>query len=70
MAHAQRRAGWRVTKEDFVLSQDADAPRSRVREIKPHTSEELLSLVLSSLDDDKAEEVVVIPLQGSRLPTS
>jgi ribosome-associated protein len=61
----------RATKEDDVLSQSADAAHdaaasgARVKSAPaPVTSDSLLERILASLDDDKAEEIVSIPLRG------
>ena len=61
----------RATQEDNVLFQTAKAARSDAAGPVPMTakpvevqSEELLARILSSLDDDKAEDVVVIDLRG------
>lgn len=64
----------RVVKEDNVLSQaqeavrgaaapDAAGSRMTGSDVKP-TSDELLGHILTSLDDDKAEEIVKIDLRG------
>jgi len=52
--------------EDITLSQDvpsAQGPATTVAE-GSLTSDQILSLVMTSLDDDKAEEVVSIDLRG------
>ena len=52
--------------EDYTLSQDAPSagrPTS-TQQTSQHTSDDMLALVLNSLDDDKAEEVVTIDLRG------
>ncbi len=52
--------------EDYTLSQDAPSagrPTS-TQQTSQHTSDDMLALVLNSLDDDKAEEVVSIDLRG------
>lgn len=61
----------RATQEDNVLFQTAKAARSNAAGPVPMTatpvevqSDELLARILSSLDDDKAEDVVVIDLRG------
>lgn len=61
----------RVTKEDDVLSQSADAAQSaaasgaRLKPVPaPFTSDSLLERIIASLEDDKAEEIVSIPLRG------
>lgn len=58
-------------KEDDVLSQSADAAQSVAASgasvnpaPAPFTSDSLLERILASLDDDKAEEIVSIPLRG------
>jgi len=58
-------------KEDDVLSQtseavhDKTAPEAAMSDLpKTFSSEELLECILTSLDDDKAEDVVSIPLKG------
>ncbi|MBU3261397.1 ribosome silencing factor [Roseovarius sp. PS-C2] len=59
-----------ATKEDYVLSFTADAAGaaeqgvSVMTPIKDVTSEVQLDRILSSLDDDKAEDVVQIDLRG------
>lgn len=68
----QRRGlGGAETKEDDVLSVQSSAvhaaksgPGSVTAPPKMATSERLLATVLSSLDDDKAEEIVEIDLRG------
>lgn len=40
------------------------ADRPAVRPTQPISSEAILALVLSSLDDDKAEDIITIDLQG------
>jgi ribosome-associated protein len=63
-----------VAKEDDVLSQAQDAVRGKTAadaagarmtgtDVKP-TSDQLLDHILTSLDDDKAEEIVKINLRG------
>jgi ribosome-associated protein len=58
------------TKEDNVLSLSVDTAAAVDHGVamtatqKTVTSEELLALILSKLDDDKAEEVVQIDLRG------
>lgn len=72
MKVSQRRGrGRRDEKEDNVLSisaqaaQAADGPAAMMANAKTQaTSELLLEAVLSSLDDDKAEDVVQIDLRG------
>jgi len=67
-----RRRGFdrRATKEDFVLSTHVDAASAalagsaRSGTPKSVTSEELLARILSSLEDDKAEDIVQIDLRG------
>lgn len=60
----------RATKEDYVLSYHPDAVELSVAGSggmmapKSYTSEQLLAEILTSLDDDKAEEVVSIDLAG------
>lgn len=58
-------------KEDDVLSQSTDAAQSaaasgaRVKPAPaPFTSDSLLERIIESLEDDKAEEIVSIPLKG------
>ena len=59
-----------ATKEDYVLSLMVDAAGaaergvSVVTPVKDATSEAQLDRILSSLDDDKAEDVVQIDLRG------
>lgn len=62
---------WRVTKEDNVLSQTTQpvggttATQAAMSKLaKSFSSEQLLERVLSSLDDDKAEDVATISLRG------
>ncbi len=70
--HARRRGHCgRDTQEDVVLSHSDPAtglpvgPRAaRVTATADFTSEQVLEVVLASLDDDKAEEVVQIDLRG------
>ncbi len=64
-------AGRRATQEDDVLLPTHTAAASRAAGAMPMTaapieatSDELLARVLSSLDDDKAEDVVAIDLRG------
>lgn len=65
-------AGWqRLSTEDYVLSLDREAAAVTVAPIAPpmgqpdHTSHDpLLTCILSSLDSDKAEDVVAIDLRG------
>lgn len=62
-------AGRRAAKEDNGLSQLHDAARDPAAPdahmSTPKTaSRETLDLILSSLDDDKAEDIVVIDLKG------
>lgn len=72
LTHAQRRGrGRRATQEDDVLFPTQVAAASRAAGPVPMTarpievsSDELLARVLSSLDDDKAEDVVAIDLRG------
>ena len=72
ITHARRRGfGRRATKEDHVLSHSAAAAghtavtdASMTRHPKQPSSETLLEHILSSLDDDKAEDVVSISLRG------
>ncbi|HBZ43144.1 MAG TPA: ribosome silencing factor [Maritimibacter sp.] len=60
----------RATKEDYVLSYHPDAVElsaagsGGMMAPKSYTSEQLLAEILTSLDDDKAEEVVSIDLAG------
>jgi ribosome-associated protein len=61
----------RATKEDYVLSHPADAAphvAASGASVKatpmPATSSSLLDLIIASLDDDKAEDIVTIPLKG------
>ncbi|SMH45870.1 ribosome-associated protein [Maritimibacter sp. HL-12] len=61
----------RATKEDYVLSHPADAANhvaasgARVKATPmPATSETLLDRIIASLEDDKAEDIVPIPLKG------
>lgn len=63
----------RAIKEDNVLSHVQDAAQSRVAgtggavmndSSAPFTSETLLAQILTSLKDDKAEEIVQIDLRG------
>lgn len=61
----------RATKEDYVLSQSADAAHSGAAagaHVKPAPvsvpSDTLLERIIASLDDDKAEDIVSIPLKG------
>jgi ribosome-associated protein len=61
----------RATKEDDVLSQSADAAHggsAAGAHVKPAPvpvpSETLLERIIASLDDDKAEDIVSIPLKG------
>lgn len=61
----------RATKEDDVLSQSADAaPRAAAsgasvkHRLAPVTSDSLLERIIASLEDDKAEDIVSIPLRG------
>ena len=62
----------RAAKEDNVLSYLRDAVRDQtagtfgqaMTEHAPLTSEELLENILTSLEDDKAEDVVKIDLRG------
>lgn len=61
----------RVTKEDDVLSQTTAAVAGKTASDaamnglqRSLSSEELLELVLSSLEDDKAEDIVPIDLRG------
>jgi len=61
----------RVTKEDKVLSHSAEAAHGRTapgaamaQSPADTTSEALLAHILSSLDENKAEDVVVIDLRG------
>ncbi len=56
-------------KEDNVLSQYHDAVRDQTAAGRPmsgptQASGSLLDLILSSLEDDKAEDVIVIDLKG------
>ena len=65
---------WRITKEDNVLSHVQDAVRGTTAADKAGsvmtgkspqpTSDELLAHILTSLEDDKAEEIVKIELRG------
>ena len=68
-----RRQGveWRVTKEDYVLSQietavsyPAALGASMTMQPNQPSSEVLLEHILTSLDEDKAEDIVSIPLKG------
>lgn len=61
----------RVAKEVNVLSQStevAGAPATVGASVKPapvpFTSESLLERIIASLEDDKAEDIVAIPLKG------
>jgi len=61
----------RATQEDDVLFHSADAagvsvagPVPMTAEMSGLTSDALLARILSSLDDDKAEDVVTIDLRG------
>ncbi len=61
----------RATQEDNVLFHTAKAAESPVAGLEPMTakptevqSDGLLARILSSLDDDKAEDVVTIDLRG------
>lgn len=58
----------RDTKEDHVLSQSTQAaPAATARPAMTGaatTSDRVLEAVLASLDDDKAEDIVQIPLRG------
>lgn len=63
----------RVTKEVNVLSQVQDAVRGATADVSRSnmtehadtlTSDELLAQILTSLEDDKAEEIVTIDLKG------
>lgn len=61
----------RATKEDYVLSHPADAAHFAAASgasVKtapmPVTSDSLLDLIIASLEDDKAEDIVSIPLKG------
>ncbi|MEZ5910841.1 MAG: ribosome silencing factor [Paracoccaceae bacterium] len=58
-------------KEDYVLSRLADAagetaaPRTRMTaSVDDVNSQDLLECILTSLDDDKAEDVITIDLRG------
>lgn len=58
-------------KEDDVLSQSAEAAHDAAasgagvkRAPTPVTSDSLLERIIASLEDDKAEEIVSIPLRG------
>jgi ribosome-associated protein len=59
-----------ITKEDDVLSLNVDAARAVDHGVamtatqQIANSEDLLALILTSLDDDKAEEIVQIDLRG------
>lgn len=72
LSYARRRGAYRrATKEDDVLSHSAAAARDTAvtdartnRHPKQPSSEVLLEHILSSLDDDKAEDVVSISLRG------
>ena len=61
---------WRATEEDNVLSTHADAvlaadDRASLMAAQPDfSSEDMLAQILSSLADDKAEDVVQIDLRG------
>ena len=60
--HARHRGFcWCAKKEDSVLSTHVDAADAAPKDA---SSEELLALILSSLNDDKAEDVVQIDLRG------
>ena len=58
-------------KEDYVLSHISDAafetaasgPGAMTASV-PVSSDNLLALIENSLDDDKAEDIVAIPLKG------
>ncbi|SCZ69319.1 ribosome silencing factor [Epibacterium ulvae] len=60
----------RVTTEDFVLSPHTDVANKNGHTLavkatsEQPTSDALLARILSSLDDDKAEDVVQIDLRG------
>lgn len=61
----------RVSKEDNVLSQSAQVAGigattgARVKTATaPTTSDNLLETIIASLEDDKAEDIVSIPLSG------
>jgi ribosome-associated protein len=60
----------RATKEDIVLTgpQQAVAPAATMAQTAPRidtlTSDELLTRVIASLEDDKAEDIVQIDLRG------
>ena len=55
-------------KEDFVLPPDVSeaemSPFNEPKSFDPLTSDELLAVILDSLDADKAEDVVQIDLRG------
>tara|TARA_R100001440_G_scaffold51200_1_gene71185 strand:- start:106 stop:618 length:513 start_codon:yes stop_codon:yes gene_type:complete len=62
---------WRcITKEDNVLSLNVDAAQAAdhgaamTAASQIATSDDLLALILSSLNDDKAEDIVQIDLRG------
>lgn len=66
----RRRGLWRGSKEDNVLTTHAEAvlaadDRAGLMTAHPEpSSEELLARILSSLEDDKAEDIVQIDLRG------
>ena len=66
----RRRRLRRDLKEDDVLSHVHDAVRDQaaaernVMSVSAQSSGKLLDLILTSLDDDKAEDVIVIDLAG------
>lgn len=70
--HALRRGpDRRLTKEDNVLSYAHDAVRDPTAAERPMSalptvpaSDDLLARILTSLDDDKAEDVVQVDLRG------
>ncbi len=72
LGYARRRGGLRrATKEDNVLSHMATTAHpkavsgaSMTQRPEQVSSDELLERILTSLDDDKAEDVVSINLQG------
>ncbi len=70
---AGRNLVWRVAKEDNVLSYVHDAAKNAAADSEgramtettvPLTSESLLDRILTSLEEDKAEEIVKIDLRG------
>ncbi len=65
-----RRGDRRDDTEEFPLSQNTPAAGAAIPETAfrpstgPSDSSALLSVILASLDDDKAEDVITIPLSG------